>query len=147
MEVMRTMTTYVCVIVVFAALPHMVRSTSSDPPIAVASEAVTRSRANREDVEALICKLRSPNRDPNPDMRPGPIQLSREYDEDAQKNVEMAQVELVSLGKDAFPALIEHMIDEGYSLSRETGVFRSLCVGEVCFLTIEQQVDPAPMGY
>ena len=80
-------------------------------------------------------------------MRPGPIQFPREYDAEAQKNVEMAQAELVSLGKDAFPALIAHLDDEGYSLSIETAVLRSLSVGEVCFSIIEQQVDPAPMRY
>lgn len=147
MEVIRTITASVRVIVVVAALPHIVWSTSSDLPIAVTSEVVTRSRAIREDVEALIRKLRSLNRDPNLDMRPEPIQFAREHDEDAQKNVEMAEAQLVSLGKEAFPALIEHMDEQGYSRSIETAVRRNLSIGEVCFFIIDQQVDPAPTGY
>jgi len=102
---------------------------------------------SRDHVETLIRQLQSSNRDPNPDMNPGPIKLLRGYDLDVQQKIEMVQAKLGSLGKEAFPALIEHMNDEGYSLSIETAVVRGLSVGEVCFLIIEQQVDPSPMRY
>jgi len=147
MESIRTITPCVFVSLILVTMPQLARSTPTAPPLTLISDAESGSRVSRDHVETLIRQLQSSNRDPNPDMNPGPIKLLRGYDLDVQQKIEMVQAKLGSLGKEAFPALIEHMNDEGYSLSIETAVVRGLSVGEVCFLIIEQQVDPSPMRY
>jgi hypothetical protein len=91
-------------------------------------------------MEKLIGQLRSPNKDPNPDLEAF-VGLPKDYDRKAQEKVEQARGKLIELGKDAFPVLIEHLNDKGYSRSIPTAILRSLSVGDVCFLIIEDQVD------
>ena len=105
------------------------------------------NNANNEIIESLIAKLHSTNKDPNPDMRPFVIRLPSDYNTHAQDQVEDARKQLIELGKDAFPTLIAHVNDEGYSRSIETAVLRGQSVGEVCFDIIEDQVDLAGMSY
>jgi hypothetical protein len=90
--------------------------------------------------EALIRQLRSPNKDPNPKMG-FLIDLPKDYDQKAQKKVEEAEDKLIELGVDVFPFLIDHLNDKEYSKSIPTSIMRSLSVGNVCFLIIENQVD------
>jgi hypothetical protein len=99
------------------------------------------------EVEALIAQLRSPNRNPNPDLQPGGEHYPDDYDLPAQEKVQIAREKLTALGKDACPALIRHLDDKEYCLSFSTAVFRGFSVGEVCFMILEGQVDPAPGSY
>ncbi len=100
----------------------------------------------RRKVEALIAQLRSPNRNPNPNNHHRES-FPDDYDDDVQEKVEIARKKLIVLGKDAFPILIEHVNDEGYSLSFYTAILRGFSVGEVCFMIIRNQVDLAGMTY
>lgn len=70
-----------------------------------------------------------------------------EYDVKAQERVKKAYAELVALGKDAFPLLIEHLNDKEYSLSFSTAIWRSFTVGEACFMIINDQIDIIGMTY
>ncbi len=98
------------------------------------------------EVELLIGKLRSPNRDPNPNRDPT-RDFPATFDHVAQKQVGRAYEALVAKGKAAFPTLIDHADDKGYSLSVHSAVLLGLSVGEVCKTIIEQQVDLAGMTY
>jgi hypothetical protein len=101
---------------------------------------------DRQRIEALIADLRSPNKDPNPKFQPF-IKLPKAYDLAAQEKVERAREELIEMKEAAFPVLIDHLKDKPYSSSISTAIFRSLSVGEVCFMIIEGQVDLAGMRY
>ena len=103
-------------------------------------------RLDRQRIEALIADLRSPNKDPNPKFQPF-IKLPKAYDLAAQEKVERAQEELIEMKEAAFPVLISHLKDKPYSRSISTAIFRSLSVGDVCFMIIEGQVDLAGMRY
>jgi hypothetical protein len=98
-------------------------------------------------IEALISKLKSSNKDPNPKNESGLREFPKEYDIKAQKAVDLARKELKEMGKDAFPMLIEHVQDKGYSRTILTSIQRSLSVGAVCFMLIEDQVDIGGMRY
>lgn len=100
-----------------------------------------------EEIKALILQLRSPNRPTNPEHEPISIEFPADYDLAAQEKVQEAWDNLVALGKQAFPALIQHMQDREYCLSYETSLLRDFCVGEVCRQIIEGQVDLATVGY
>jgi len=143
MESLRLIAQCLWISLILVPMPQMARTPR--PPLT--PDAEIGPSVSRHHVESLIRELRSPNQDPNPDWQRGPIKLPPGYDLNAQQKIEQTQAKLVSLGKAAFPALIEHMNDAGYSLSVETSVVRGLSVGEVCFLIIEHQVDPSPMRY
>ncbi|MFN0021700.1 MAG: hypothetical protein ACKVP0_25920 [Pirellulaceae bacterium] len=100
----------------------------------------------RSQVESLIAQLRSPNMDPNPKRQPG-INLPHDYDRAAQKKVDEAIEKLKSLGKAAFPILVEHVDDPEYSKSISSAVLLSRSVGAVCSDIVEDQVDLSPMHY
>ncbi|MBC7856106.1 MAG: hypothetical protein IAF94_21970 [Pirellulaceae bacterium] len=100
----------------------------------------------RSQVESLIAQLRSPNKDPNPKSEPR-IDFPDDYDHKAQSKVEEAIEALKSLGKAAFPILIEHADDPQYSKSISSAVLLSRSVGEVCGDLVEDQVDLSPMNY
>lgn len=121
----------------------------AEPPTATAETTAdwTVAFSNRQHIEALILRLRSPNRDPNPKWESGPVSYPDDYDLQAQRSVEDARRKLISLGKDAFPFLIEHINDKEYSLSFSTSILRGFSVGEVCFMIIERQVDLAGVAY
>jgi hypothetical protein len=95
----------------------------------------------RKGIEALITQLWSPNKDPNPNFDPW-VSFPKDYDFKAQDKVEEAHRKLIQLGKNSFPVLIEHLNDKAYSMSISTAIPRSLSVGDVCFMIIENQVDP-----
>jgi hypothetical protein len=97
-------------------------------------------------IEAQIARLRSPNKDPNPKREPR-TDYPEDYDRKAQEAVFDAKRQLTKMGKDAFPALIEHGNDEGYSLSISIAVLGGYSVGDVCLMIIEGQVDLAGMRY
>jgi hypothetical protein len=101
---------------------------------------------SRKRIETLIAELRSANKDPNPKFRPI-RSFPKGYNVEAQEKVEKARKKLIALGKDAFPALIEHVQDKGYSRPISTAILRGLSVGEVCFMIIEGQVDLAGIRY
>ena len=97
--------------------------------------------------EYLIRQLRSSNHDPNPKGDPF-VSWPEDYDFDFEsaRKVETARIQLIILGKDAFPMLIDSMNEEEYSLSWETYLSSqnttlvSYSVGDVCFMCIEAQV-------
>jgi hypothetical protein len=118
-------------------------STLADEKAPVATD----SQVDRATVERLITELRSPNRDPNPKRESGSIRFPPDYDSQAQKRVEAARQELIDMGKDAFPIFIEHVEDEGYSMSIYTSILSSRTVGGVCADIIDHQIDPVGMRY
>jgi hypothetical protein len=121
---------------------------SADPVLAQEKAPVAVGpTVDRARVERLIADLRSPNRDPNPTRESGPVRLPPDYDRKAQERVEAARRELIAMGKDAFPVLIEHANDAGYSQSIYTSIFSSQSVGGVCREIIVRQINPVPMLY
>jgi hypothetical protein len=105
------------------------------------------AKVDRPAIEALINKLASTNKDPNPRPARPFVRLPKDYDYKAQQIVSDAEEKLKSMGKDAFPILIEHFNDERYSKSMSTSLLRSFTVGEICQKIIENQVDLAGMNY
>ena len=105
------------------------------------------STPTQRQAESLVMQLRSPNKDPNPSFN-FLFELPREYDHTAQEKVAAAQQKLTGMGKDAFPILIGHLKDREYSCSISISLpYRSLYVGDVCFMIIEAQVDLSGMPY
>lgn len=100
----------------------------------------------RKEVDSLIRQLRSPNKDPNRTSSPF-VRFPEDYDHVAQKKVTEAVAELKSLGKAAFPILIEHANDSEYSQSRSIAILSSASVGQACYDIIQHQVDPSPFNY
>lgn len=105
-----------------------------------------RRPTDRAAIERLIARLHSPNRDPNPKKEPF-VRYPKDYDLQAQRRVEAARRDLIELGIDAFPVLIEHLNDKAYSQSVEASVLLSRSVGDVCFWIVQDQIDPVPMRY
>ncbi len=128
-------------ILLAAMIPSCSRDPSPDP--ADRSHADGKERRTAED---LILQLRSANKNPNPNGEPF-IGLPEDYDWEAQKEVTDARRKLVALGKDAFPALIDHVDEPAYSLSFSTAIMRAFSVGEVCFMILKDQVDLGEMNY
>ena len=103
---------------------------------------------DRKKVESLIAQLRSTNKNPFVNGDPWRVKFPDDYDEKAQEKVEAARQKLIDLGKDAFPILIEHINDEGYSRPCEGSAIPSgESVGYVCLYILEEQVDLAGMRY
>lgn len=110
------------------------------------SEGPVRSTLDSKAISILIGKLKSRNADPNPMGRPL-VGFPASYDVTLQKQVWDARHQLKSVGKDAFPMLIQHLNDKAYSLSISTSILRSFSVGDVCFSIIEDQVDLGGESY
>jgi hypothetical protein len=106
-----------------------------------------KSEIDRKAIEALVAQLRSPNKDPNPKRLPDPVTFPDDFDFQAQERVEAASEKLVGLSTDAFPILIEHLNDKGYSRSVQGAVLSGRSVRTECFTIIERQVDVAGRPY
>lgn len=104
------------------------------------------NKTDRKKVESLVAELRSPDKDPNPNREPLDA-FPKDYDDKAQEKVETARKNLIAMKEAAFPVLIDHVNDKGYSRTISTSILRSLSVGEVCFMIIQEQVDVAGMPY
>jgi hypothetical protein len=98
-------------------------------------------------IEAQIARLRSPNKDPNPNRDGGFHEYPAGYDLKAQEVVFDAKLQLAKMGKDAFPTLIAHGNDEGYSLSVWSATCVGHSVGNVCLDIIKEQIGDAGMRY
>lgn len=97
-----------------------------------------KTRNFAEKVESLIAQLRSPNKNPFE----GGVKFPFHYPIKAEKPVEAARQELIGLGKEAFPILIEHITDKGYSCPSEGASCPCYHdVGVVCYYIIVYQVD------
>lgn len=127
-------------------LAAVIPSCSRDPSPEPTGRSDTHAEKPRT-AEDLILQLRSANKDPNPNRDMSLLLLPEDYDWEAQEEVGVAYRKLIALGKDAFPALIDHVNEPAYSLSRSMSIMRSFSVGEVCFMILEDQVDLGKMNY
>jgi hypothetical protein len=104
------------------------------------------AKPDKAAIEAQIARLKSPNKDPNPELR-GRGEYPDGYDFKAQEAVVDAKRQLTKMGKDAFPTLIAHGEDKGYCLSTRVADLVGHSIGTVCLDIIEEQVDTAGMRY
>jgi hypothetical protein len=107
-----------------------------------AEEPPTSDASIRASAESLISRLKSPNKPANPDRTPL-IGYPTDYDFKAQEKVSEAERKLVNLGQSAFPILVEHLNDPEYSQSFDTALLSDFTVGEVCYMIIRRQIEPA----
>jgi hypothetical protein len=95
---------------------------------------------DRKVIEDLIEKLASKNEAPKQVRDRIRVEYPKDYDQKAQDVVKAARKELVAIGKDSMPVLVEHLNDKRYSMTFATSVERNFTVGEVCAMILEEQV-------
>ncbi len=145
---MRIPTSVVLVSICCGLLSSADESTIQPMPTTAKEKA---AEPDRKAIEALVAQLavakqgsKSRCRLPFPSFN---FPFPKDFDSQAQERVMAAHEKLVGLSTDAFPILIEHLNDKGYSRSVEITVLSGLSVGQECFYIIEQQVDVAGMRY
>jgi hypothetical protein len=96
------------------------------------------------DYRKLVAGLVSPNQPPECEFDGPGIAVPPKYDWKAQGQIEKNRRVLYEHCKEAVPFLIEACTDDRYSLTSrwsEDDVFYNRCVGEVCLIIIEKNVE------
>lgn len=108
------------------------------PVICLAQNVPDKSEATSEELVALLV---SPNSPVNPNREPF-IGIPRSHDNDAQKKVEAAAVELGKRGFEAIPSLMKGLDDKRHCRSRSYSVAIDFSVGAVCYELIDKIATP-----